>query len=173
MKEKELSYTIRPAGFEDAQGIFTLIKQYPKELLPRAISDIVQNIDRSLVAVRNGKIIGTVSWQIMPEVGAPESPSVEIKSLAVVRQFRRMGLGESLVRAAVERVRMLHPVQVIVLTFTPAFFAKLGFVEVPKTKLMHKIYAGCVNCTKYDSPFTCPEVAMVLDLRSAGVSTTR
>ena len=166
MKEKDLSYTIRPAGFEDASAIFALIKQYPRELLPRAISDIVQNIDRSLVAIRNGKVIGTVSWQIMPEVGAPESPSVEIKSLAVARQYRRMGLGEALVRAAVDRVRMHHPVQVIVLTFTPAFFAKLGFAEVPKTKLMHKIYAGCVNCTKYDSPFTCPEVAMVLEMRT-------
>jgi amino-acid N-acetyltransferase len=165
VREKEFSYTIRPAGFEDASAIFALIKQYPKELLPRAISDIVQNIDRSLVAIRNGKVIGTVSWQIMPEVGAPESPSVEIKSLAVVRQYRRMGLGEALVRAAVDRVRPHHPVQVIVLTFTPAFFSKLGFVEVPKAKLMHKIYAGCVNCTKYDSPFTCPEVAMVLELR--------
>jgi len=29
---------------------------------------------------------------------------------------------------------------------------------------MHKIYTGCINCTKYDSPFTCPEVAMVLPM---------
>jgi amino-acid N-acetyltransferase len=165
VKEEGLTYNIRPAGFEDAADIFALIKKYPKELLPRAISDIVQNIDRSFVAIRKGRVIGTVSWQIMPEVGAPEAPSVEIKSLAVAKQYRRKGLGEELVRAAVDRVRMHHPVQVVVLTFTPGFFAKLGFVEVPKKGLMHKIYAGCVNCTKYDSPFTCPEVAMVLEMR--------
>jgi hypothetical protein len=37
---------------------------------------------------------------------------------------------------------------------------------------MHKIYTGCINCTKYDSPFTCPEVAMALTLRpgTAGVA---
>jgi amino-acid N-acetyltransferase len=165
VNEKDVNYTIRAAGFEDAAAIFALIKKYPKELLPRAISDIVQNVDRSFVAIRKDKVIGTVSWQIMPEVGAPETPSVEIKSLAVVKEYRRKGLGEALVRAAVERVKMHHPVQILVLTFTPAFFAKLGFKEVPKTRLMHKIYAGCVNCTKYDSPFTCPEVAMVLELR--------
>jgi hypothetical protein len=29
---------------------------------------------------------------------------------------------------------------------------------------MHKIYMGCINCTKYSNPFTCPEIAMALDL---------
>jgi len=23
---------------------------------------------------------------------------------------------------------------------------------------------GCINCAKYDSPFTCPEVAMAIDV---------
>ncbi|NLB56022.1 MAG: GNAT family N-acetyltransferase, partial [Lentisphaerae bacterium] len=54
---------------------------------------------------------------------------------------------------------------IIVLTFTPEFFAKFGFVETSKEKLMHKLYMGCMNCTKYDSPFTCPEVAMTLNIR--------
>jgi len=160
------SFTIRPAGFEDAAAVFALIKQYPRELLPRAMSDIVQNVDRFLVAESRGRVVGVVSWQIMPEVGAPHAPSVEIKSLAVAKAFRRKGLGAALVQAAIDRVRTHHPVQAVVLTFAPDFFRRLGFVEVPKTKLMHKIYAGCVNCTKYDSPFTCPEVAMVLDLRA-------
>jgi amino-acid N-acetyltransferase len=159
------SFTIRPAGFEDATAIFALIKQYPRELLPRAMSDIVQNIDRFLVAESRGRVVGAVAWQIMPEVGAPHAPSVEIKSLAVAKAIRRKGLGAALVRAAIDRVRTHHPVQAVVLTFAPEFFRSLGFAEVPKAKLMHKIYAGCVNCTKYDSPFTCPEVAMVLDLR--------
>ena len=61
-------------------------------------------------------------------------------------------------------MRLLEPAQVIALTFTPAFFVQMGFREVPKQGLMHKIYTGCINCTKYDSPFTCPERAMALDL---------
>ena len=67
--------------------------------------------------------------------------------------------------AAIERVRALHPEQILVLTFTPDFFALFGFKRIAKETIMHKLYTGCVNCSKYDSPFTCPEVAMGLMLR--------
>jgi hypothetical protein len=33
---------------------------------------------------------------------------------------------------------------------------------------MHKLYMGCINCTKHANPFTCPEIAMALDLREVG-----
>jgi len=36
---------------------------------------------------------------------------------------------------------------------------------VPKDKVMYKLYTGCINCTKYANPFTCPEKAMVLELK--------
>jgi len=26
---------------------------------------------------------------------------------------------------------------------------------------MHKLYTGCINCTKHTDPFTCPEIAMM------------
>jgi len=156
---------IRAAKFGDALDIFRLIKQYPAELLARPIGDIVQNIDRSLVCEVGGRVVGTVSWQILPEMGMPRSPSVEIRSLAVARKHRRTGFGHALVREAIRRVRRMHPTQIIALTFTPSFFAKLGFVPVPKEHLMHKIYMGCINCSKYDSPFTCPEQAMALKIR--------
>ena len=156
---------IRPAGFEDAQAVFDLIKTHPQELLPRAISDIVQNIDRFLVAEADGRVVGAVSWQILPEIGATgPDHSVEIKSLAVAADHHRQGIGRSLARHAIDQIRLLQPSQIVALTFTPEFFEALGFHEVPKETLMHKIYAGCINCTKYDSPFTCPEIAMVLDL---------
>jgi amino-acid N-acetyltransferase len=164
---KKASDTVRPAGFEDVRAIFTLIKKFPQELLSRPISDIVQNIDRFLVCEIGGRVIGTVSWAILPEVGAPHNPSVEVKSLAVEAGHHRAGIGSKLVKAAIRRIRMQHPAQIIVLTFTPDFFRSLGFVEVPKASLMHKIYAGCVNCSKYDNPFTCPEVAMALEMKRA------
>lgn len=156
-------YTVRAAGFEDAEAIFELIKTHPDELLPRALSDIVQNTDRFLVCEFNGAIVGTVSWQILPEIGKPTHPSVEIKSLAVVDGLQQKGIGRQLVERAIEHIRPLHPVQIIVLTFTPDFFTSVGFHRIEKDQLMHKIYMGCVNCTKYDSPFTCPEVAMVFE----------
>ncbi|MBN1268078.1 MAG: GNAT family N-acetyltransferase [Kiritimatiellae bacterium] len=162
MKKKPCTCTVRKAGFSDCDPIYRLIKRNPRELVPRSINDIVQNIDRFLVAEDRGKVVGTVSWAILPEIGKPEHPTVEIKSVAVERSCRKRGVGRALVEAAIKRVRELKPEQVIVLTFTPKFFRKFGFAEVPKAGLMHKLYLGCLNCTKYDSPLTCPEVAMSL-----------
>ncbi len=153
---------IRAAEFRDAESIFNLIKSYPDTLLPRAISDIDQNIDRFLVCDRGDGVLGCASWKILPEIGTPKNPAIEIQSLAVRKEVHSEGIGRALVKRAIQRVLQLHPSEIIVLTFTPEFFRKLGFVEVPKEKLMHKIYTGCVNCTKYDSPFTCPEVAMAM-----------
>ena len=158
-------YKVRNAGFEDAAAMFELIKSYPDALLARPISDIVENIDRFLVAEAKGRIVGTCSWQILPEIGLAKHPSVEIKSVAVREDFRGGGLGRALVEEAIRRIRILHPTQIIVLTFVTEFFRKMGFAEVPKEKLMHKLYMGCINCTKYDSPFTCPEIAMCLPIR--------
>lgn len=159
----DTQYSIRPAGFEDAQAIFDLIKRYPEELLPRALGDIVQNIDRFLVSEHDNTVVGTVSWKILPEIGAPSNPSIEIQSLAVAPDHRGRGAGKKLVTAAVARIRTTHPAQVIVLTFHTEFFERIGFTVIRKETLIHKIYAGCINCVKYNSPFTCPEIAMVLD----------
>ena len=156
--------TIRNAAFKDIEAIFSLIKANPNELVPRPISDIVQNIDRFLVCVHNGQVVGTVSWQILPEIGMAAQPTVEIKSLAILESWRKHGLGRRLVKEAISRIRPLAPSQIIALTFTPIFFRKLGFRQVPKATLMHKLYMGCINCSKYNSPFTCPEVAMAMAL---------
>jgi argininosuccinate lyase / amino-acid N-acetyltransferase len=156
---------VRPAGFEDAGTIFRLIKAFPDELIPRPISDIVQNIDRFLVAERAGAVVGAVSWKILPEIGAPRDPSVEIQSLAVDTAHHGHGIGRALVERVIVRVDELHPRRIVVLTFHPEFFTRFGFASVPKESLMHKIYLGCANCTKYDSPFTCPEIAMALERR--------
>jgi len=160
MKNKQ--YRIRNAGFEDTASIFRLIRQNPEELIPRPVSDILENIDRFIVAEAYGKVAGGVSWQILPDIGLAKNPSVEIKSLAVAATHRKKGLGKALVLAAIERILVLRPAQIMVLTFHPKFFEKFGFKIVDKRKLMHKLYTGCMNCAKYDSPFTCPEVAMTL-----------
>lgn len=160
---KSGDHATRRAGFEDANAIFELIRAYPDEVLARSISDIVQNIDRFLVCEKNGEILGTISWQILPEIGSPKDPSVEIKSLAVLAAEHNTGIGSALVRRAIDCITALHPARLVVLTFHPEFFERLGFRTVPKETLVHKLYAGCINCTKHDSPFTCPEVAMLLD----------
>jgi amino-acid N-acetyltransferase len=156
--------TVRVASLADAHAIFELIKSHPDQLISRSLGDIVENIDRFMVAEQRGAVVGCASWNLLPEIGAPEQASVEIRSVAVLDGLRGTGVGTAMIRSILERVRPLRPAQVVVLTFAPGFFARLGFREVPKTKLMHKIYMGCVNCTKHADPFTCPEIAMVLEL---------
>jgi len=162
MKTKRSDIKIRNAGFGDVAAIYALIKEHPREVLPRATSDIVQNIDRFLVAETGKRIVGAVSWQILPEIGRAANHSVEIKSLTISKDFQRHGIGTMLVKAMIKHVKTYRPAQIVVLTFSPPYFRKFGFREVPKETLMHKLYMGCINCTKYDSPFTCPEVAMTL-----------
>jgi amino-acid N-acetyltransferase len=161
--------TIRSAEFEDAEAIFRLIKAHPEELVPRPLSDIVQNIDRFVVCERDGQVVGCVSWQILPEIGVSQQHDVEIVSLSIDASCQGRGVGRRLVEQAIERIKPLRPSEILVLTFTPGFFGKLGFRPTPKEDLVHKIYMGCINCTKYDSPYTCPEVAMKLVPASPGL----
>lgn len=155
---------IRRATFSDVSGIFSVIKENTDMLVSRSISDIVMHIDRFLVAVCNGAIIGTIAYDILPEIGDPLKTSIELQTVCIKNGFRNQGIGRNLVKTQLERVRLLDPHQIIVLTFAEPFFEKLGFKRVPKEKLMHKLYMGCINCTKHESPFTCPEQAMALTM---------
>jgi amino-acid N-acetyltransferase len=85
---------------------------------------------------------------------------VEIQSVAVAAGFRGVGVGRALVEAVLARIAAFEPADVLVLTFTPEFFAKMGFSQIPKSQVMHKLYSGCIHCTKHADPFTCPEIAM-------------
>ena len=157
---------VRPAVLKDAVGIFNLIRNHRDDLIARPLGDIIQNIDRFVVADSDGTLIGCASFQILPEIGFPERASVEIQSVAVDRDYRRQGIGSRLIQSVLEKVMPFNPPHAIVLTYAPDFFASLGFREIPKTQVMHKLYMGCINCTKHANPFTCPEIAMSLNLRN-------
>lgn len=156
---------IRPAVLKDAAQIFNLIRSHQEDLISRPIGDIIQNIDRFMVCEDEGRVVSCASWQILPEIGEPERASVEIQSVAVDQAYRRHHIGSRIVSRILAEIRRFDPAQVIVLTFAPEFFTSLGFRVIPKTQVMHKLYMGCINCTKHANPFTCPEIAMALDLR--------
>ena len=98
------------------------------------------------------------------EFGDATAATVEVQSLAVKSMFRRRGIGKALVETIIGRVAGFGPKDIVALTFAPEFFGALGFVEISKTKVMHKLYTGCMNCTKHTDPFTCPEIAMKREL---------
>ena len=157
--------SVRPATLKDAEKIFALVSRNSDMLVPRSLGNIVESIDRFVIAEAEGEMAGCAAYQIHPELGDAEAATVEIVSVAVKSVFRRRGIGRLLVEAVVANVRRFSPREVLVLTFAPEFFRKLGFVETPKTEVMHKLYTGCINCTKHADPFTCPELAMKRSLR--------
>ena len=155
---------LRSARLVDAERIHALIHLHKDELVPRPMGNIVENIDRFLIAELDGEMVGCTAYQIWPEIGSPLKTTVEIQSVAVRAPYRRRGIGRLLVQGVIDRVRAFNPAEVMVLTLTPPFFESMGFREIPKTHIMHKLYAGCINCTKHADPFTCPERAMVLPM---------
>ena len=151
---------IRTAELRDAEKIYALISLNRDQLVPRSLGNVVEMIDRFVLAECDGEMVGCAAYQIHPEIGDAEAASVEIVSVAVKSVFRRRGIGRALVEGVLAKVAAFRPKEVVVLTFAPEFFASLGFVEIPKTQVMHKLYTGCINCTKHANPYTCPEIAM-------------
>ena len=154
------TFKLRSARLSDADGIFALIKAHNDLLVPKPMGDIVASIDRFVVAEADDAIVGCATYSILPEIGAADRATVEVQSVAVSEPFRRFGVGRALVESVLNRIESFEPADALVLTFAPEFFAKLGFVEIPKSKVMHKLYSGCIHCTKHADPFTCPEIAM-------------
>ena len=154
------AYVLRAARLADADRIFALIREHADMLVPKPMGDIVASIDRFVVAEIGGEVVGCAAYSILPEIGAAERATVELQSVAVVASHRKLGIGRALVESLLKRIAAFQPADALVLTFAPAFFSKLGFSEVPKSKVMHKLYSGCLHCTKHADPFTCPEIAM-------------
>ena len=64
-------FKVRHAVFHDAGAIVRMVRAHPDELVPRSISDILQNIDRFYVAEADDAIVGVVSWSILPNSVPP------------------------------------------------------------------------------------------------------
>ncbi len=156
--------TMRAATLNDATAIHKLIISYPNELLQRSMNHIVEGIDRFSVGIYQGKIVACATWAILPEIGNPSGATVELQSVAVAQEMRGKHIGEQLISFVIERIKAFKPKYALVLTFAPDFFRHMGFKYIEKTQIIHKIYRGCIYCTKYTDPFTCPEIAMQLDL---------
>jgi len=160
----DADFTIRRATLADAERIYAMIHLNRDQLVPRSMGNVVETIDRFFVAEAEGEMVGSATYQIHPEFGDASAATVEVQSLSVKSAFRRRGIGKALVLAIIERVSGFGPRDVVALTYAPEFFGALGFVEIPKTKVMHKLYTGCINCTKHTDPFTCPEIAMIFHI---------
>jgi amino-acid N-acetyltransferase len=130
-------------------------------MLPRALSEIYENI-RDYFVVRDGdRVIACValhvSWVDL----------AEIKSLAVADGFQGEGMGRALVEVCIEEARELGIATVFCLTFKPEFFEKCGFARIDKRELPRKVWGECYTCPKFPD---CDEVPLTVSLETPALS---
>lgn len=153
---------LRKARMGDVRAMHELLSAFAdkRELLPRAISEIYENLQQFYVAADNGKIVGTcalyVTWDNLAEV----------KALAVLEAYQGRGIGKRLMDACLKTAEDLDIRRVFTLTLRPGFFERFGFRHVSKEQLPHKVWTECVKCVFF--PDRCVEYAMARDLPGQG-----
>ncbi len=151
---------IRKAVIGDVQLIQQLLRHYAGRdlLLPRSLSELYDHLRDYVVIVNDD---GGTEIQGVCGLGICWEDLAEIRSLAVREDLQGRGLGSRLVDACIQEAISLGLKKVFVLTYVPDFFRKLGFVEVDKSVLPHKIWSDCLKCPKFPD---CDETALMMDL---------
>jgi amino-acid N-acetyltransferase len=148
---------IRKATLADIKAIQLLVNQYADtgQMLPRTLNELYENMRDFSVCEEQGTLIGVcalhISWDGL----------AEIRSLAVNRDRVKKGIGTALVRQCLAEAVPLGVKRVFVLTYQEGFFRKLGFKDVDKKELPHKIWTDCLNCIKFPN---CDESALIVDI---------
>ncbi|HDP80823.1 MAG TPA: GNAT family N-acetyltransferase [Spirochaetes bacterium] len=148
-------YTIRKAVPGDTEAIHSVLLPYAADgiILHRDRADITDNINSFFTAEWAGRVIGVVSFYDYGE------RLKEIRSLAVVKENFRAGVGAALVKFLIGSLLESCPsAKIFALSFSPGFFMKLGFDEVNKDTLPEKIWKDCDHCVHKDN---CGETALV------------
>ncbi len=148
---------IRKAKLTDVKKIQALVNQYADsgEMLPRTLNELYEHLRDFHVCEEDGDLCGVcalhVSWDGL----------AEIRSLAVRKDRLKRGIGSELVRQCLSEAASLQVQRVFVLTYQDGFFRRLGFTDVDKKELPHKIWTDCLNCVKFPN---CDESALIISL---------
>lgn len=151
---------IRKAFVGDAKPIHKLLGYYADKglLLPRSLSELYDHLRDFYIIEDNHQghsIVGVCALGICWEDLA------EIRSLAIAEGHQGKGFGSQLVEICLKEAASLGLKKIFTLTYIPDFFVRLGFREVEKSVLPHKIWADCLKCAKFPD---CDEMAMVIEL---------
>jgi len=144
------------ARLTDIPQMQTLVAEKVKDgtILERSEDEVATNIRSYVLAKDDGKLVGYTALHI-------HSPRLaEIRSLIVDESYRGQGIGQRMVAFTLEEAKALGVQEdVLVLTYLPEFFEKLGFKEINKEVIPeHKIWADCIKCIHFP---VCNEVALV------------
>ena len=145
------------AKVSDAASMHQMISHFADkgEILPRALSEIYEDIRDYFVVREGGQVIACaalhVTWVDL----------AEIRSLAVDEKEQNQRIGSLLIQACLEEAKELGIPTVFCLVRKPAFFEKHGFKLIDKMELPQKVWVECYRCPKFPS---CDEVALIRQL---------
>ncbi len=152
-----MTLKVEKAMIDDGPQIHKLANYFAEKgvMLPRALSEIYENI-RDFFVVRDGdKVIGCASLHIY------WSDLAEVRGVAVSEDCQGQGIGARLIEACLREAKELGIQQVFCLTYKAAFFEKLGFRQVDKLELPRKIWSECYRCPRFPN---CDEVALTYNV---------
>lgn len=137
------------------KDIQRLINEFARreEMIPRSINELYENVRDFFICEDKGKICGVCALHVLWEDLA------EVRSLAVRREYQRMGMGKKLVKRCLADARAVGVGRVFVLTYQPDFFRKIGFTDIDKSDLPQKIWGDCIRCPKFPE---CDEHALII-----------
>ncbi len=149
---------IRPATVRDVSDMLKIINDYAagQVMLARSPLALYENLRDFLVAERDGVILGCGALHVV------WGDLAEIRSIAVLPDQKGKGLGLRLAKDLLDQAGLLLLPRVFAFTYSPGFFAKLGFHEVAHNELPHKVFGDCLSCPKFNA---CDEIAMLLELK--------
>jgi len=147
---------------EDVKNIHTLINSFAGDglLLNRSISSLYDKLrDFRVYTDDDNNLLGVCALQITWDNLA------EVRSLAVKKEYQGKGIGAELVRNCLDEAKNYGIERIFTLTYQPGFFQKLGFKQIDKKELPHKIWSDCIHCHKFPD---CDEDALMYVKRKEG-----
>jgi len=147
------------AKLSDIPAMQKLVISEVKEgiILDRSEDEVATNIRSYVLAKEGEKLVGYTALHIHSRRVA------EIRSLIVDEGYRGQRVGQKMVEFTLREAKALDVTEeVLVLTYLPQFFEKLGFAEITKESIPeHKIWADCIKCIHFP---VCNEIALVYKL---------
>lgn len=155
-------FVIRRATLADVEPMHHMINAFASRgwMLPKSRSQLYQNIRDFFVAEQLLTGSGDTQFAGCGALHVIWVDLGEIRSLAVDERFQKNGVGRRLAQALLRDAASLGLPHIFALTYQKAFFERIGFVEVEKSTLPHKVWGECMECPKFPN---CDEIAMTLD----------
>ncbi len=127
--------SVRRARMSDVDKIAEIVAYWAEkgEILPRSRDNIIHDIQNFVVAEIDGQVVGSASLYIY------QKGLAEIRSVVVDKAFHNQGQGQAMVQYLLQFAYEIELQKIIVLTYAPEYFNKLGFALIEKSSLADNI----------------------------------